>query len=497
MNQKKGGTILSFAAILIKIMVVFTYIPFVLDKIGKDNYGLFSIIGSIIAYIAILDFGINDSTLRFFVSYRKEKSEKIKLQILGSVSAIYLILTGLVIIVSGIIYFCLPLLFSNAFSVQEMIFLKQMYLISIVSIAFTIFFNPTGAIINAYEKFIILKFADILVFVSTTITIVIFLNFNYNVVMMVFVASFYNIVNVLFKFFYVRTKIQISYPTYKPSKELVKKIALYAGPIFIVIIVEQIYWKLDNIIIGSMLGTTMVTFYAMGIVFQKYILSFSTAISRIMTPDLIKKIDANYSLVKLTANYIKTSRIQLIVVLAIVLNLIYWGEPFLRIWLGEEYTVSYYVLVLVMIPFSVEIIGNLRNTFLQVYGYYWHRAIIILIVSILNIGLTVFLIESYGIVGAAGSTCISLFLGYVATNFILWKKIGIDIYAFFREVWIKVLPVIGVTFLLFLFLNKTYVITNWIELILHAAITSFIYLVAIWLFYLSKEEKNLFVKQKL
>mgnify|MGYP006111020587 FL=1 len=138
MDQKKVGTILSFAAILIKIIVVFTYIPFVLDKIGKDNYGLFSVIGSIIAYIAILDFGINDSTLRFFVSYRKEKSEEKKIQILGSVSTIYLILTGLVIIVSGIIYFCLPLLFSNTFSVQEMIFLKQMYLISIVSHMFLV-----------------------------------------------------------------------------------------------------------------------------------------------------------------------------------------------------------------------------------------------------------------------------------------------------------------------------------------------------------------------
>ena len=296
MNQKKGGTILSFAAIFIKILVTFTYIPFVLDKIGKENYGLFSVIGAIIAYIAILDFGINDSTLRFFVRYRKEESEEQKKQILGSVSTIYLVLTGLVLLVSCIVYFCLPFLFSDTFSIQEMIVFKQMYLISIVSVVFTIFFNPTGAIINAYEKFIILKFADILVFIATTITIVIFLNFNYNVVMMVFVASFYNIANVLFKFFYVRTKIKIAYPTYKPSKGLVKKITLYAGPIFIVIVVEQIYWKLDNIIIGAMLGTTMVTYYAMGIVFQKYILSFSTAISRIMTPDLIKKIDGNYSL---------------------------------------------------------------------------------------------------------------------------------------------------------------------------------------------------------
>ena len=188
MNQKKGGTILSFAAIFLKILVTFIYVPFVLDKIGKDSYGLFSIIGSIIAYIAILDFGINDSTLRFFISYRKEKSLDQKRQILGSVSKIYSGLLIIVLLVSTIVYFYLPILFSNTFSNQEMIDLKEMYLISIISIAFTIFFNPIGAIMNAYEKFIILKFTDILVFTFTTITIIVFLNFNYGVVMMVGVA---------------------------------------------------------------------------------------------------------------------------------------------------------------------------------------------------------------------------------------------------------------------------------------------------------------------
>lgn len=488
MGQKKAGTILSFFNIFFKILVTFTYIPFVLEKIGKENYGLFSIVGAIIAYIAILDFGINDSTLRFFVRYRKEDSEIEKNKILGSVSTIYFILTLLVVLVSVVIYFFLPLLFPD-FSEQQMFAFKQMYLLSIVSVVFTIFFNPTGAIINAYEKFILLKLGDILVFAATTVTVVVFLYNGFGVVMMVAIASFYNVSNILFKFFYVRSKIKIAYPTYSPSKEHVKKIALYAGPIFIVIIVEQIYWKLDNIIIGSMLGATMVTLYVMGIVFQKYILSFSTAISRIMTPDVIKKIDANYSKVQLTENYIKVSRIQLMVVLLIVLNLAMWGKSFLNIWLGSDYLISYSVLILVMVPFSIEIIGNLRNTFLQVYGYYWHRAIIIFIISIINIGLTVLLIQEYGITGAAASTCLSLFLGYGFTNFFLWKKTGINVKLFFKKVWLESLPIIAITFFTFLVLNSIFEVENWIHLIIVVSITSLIYLGAIWFFYITEEEK--------
>ena len=494
MNQKKTGTILSFLNIFLKIGTTFFYIPFVLEEIGNNNYGLFSIVGSIIAYIAILDFGINDSTLRFFVKYRVEKLETEKMKILGSISSIYAGIAMLIAIVSIAVYFSLNLIFSNSLSVQELILLKQMYAIAVISIFFTILFNPTGAIINAYEKFIILKLSDIIVFMLTTITIVCFLYFDYGVIEMVIISSVYNICNVLFKFLYVRVKLKIKYPTYKPSKKLIKEIALYSGPIFIVIIVETVYWKLDNIIIGSMLGPAMVTFYAMGIVFQKYILSFSTAISRIMTPDLIKKIDTNYSLIKLTDNYIKTSRIQLIVVLIIVLNLVFWGKPFLKIWLGEEYTISYYVLLLIMIPFSLEIIGNLRNVFLQVYGFYWYRAGIILIISVINIGLTIVLTGDFGIIGAAASTCFSLFLGYGITNYLLWKKVGVKISSFFNQVWFKALPIIGLTVLIAVLLSKIIDVDNWLSLALVVICTSSVYAFALWILYLNLKEKEILNK---
>ncbi|PIQ19104.1 MAG: hypothetical protein COW66_02860 [Flavobacteriaceae bacterium CG18_big_fil_WC_8_21_14_2_50_34_36] len=493
MSEKKIGAILSFIIIFLKIGITFLYIPFVLDKIGKDSYGLFAIVSSVIAYIAILDFGINDSTLRYFVKYRKESSEKIKINILGSVSSIYSIIGILVVIASVIVYFCIELLFSNTFSIQELILFKKMYVISAVSIFFTVFFNPVGAILNAYEKFIVLKVTDILVFIATTITIVFFLNTGYGVVEMVLISAIFNIGSIIFKYSYVISKYKIRYPTYKPSKIYLKEIVLYAGPIFIVVIIEQIYWKLDNIIIGATIGATMVTYYAMGIVFQKYILSFATAISRIMTPDLIKSIDLNNSINSLTNNYIKTSRIQLIVVLLIILNLIFWGKSFLIIWIGEEYIISYYVLLLIMIPFSLEIIGNLRNTFLQVYGYYWQRAIVILFVSLLNVVLTIILVKKFGVIGAAASTCLGLFLGYGITNYILWKKVGIDIKKFFKEVWLKSLMPIIITAFVWYVTSLFIQVDSWFKLILAVGITSIVYVITMGFLYLTALEKATFI----
>jgi O-antigen/teichoic acid export membrane protein len=264
---------------------------------------------------------------------------------------------------------------------------------------------------------------------------------------------------------------------------------LYSLPILTVVIVEQIYWKLDNIIIGSLLGPSLVTLFAMGVVFQKYILSFSTAISRIMSPGLIKNIDLNQSMLVLTKSYIKTSRIQLIVVLLIMLNLIVFGDVFFQLWLGKEYRISFTIFLIVMIPFSIEIIGNLRNTFLQVFGFYWYRAAIILVISILNIFSTIILLNKYGIEGAAWSTSISLVLGYTVTNYLMHKKIKMSLKPFFEQVWLKALPSIILVLGLGFTIKTIISINNWVDFSLSITLTSTIYLVSLYFFYLEKHEK--------
>jgi O-antigen/teichoic acid export membrane protein len=490
MDQRKTGMALSFLSIFLKIGVTFVYIPFVLSSIGKEDYGLFSIIGSIVAYLTVLDFGINDSTLRYFVKFRNESSSNKKKSILGSVSCIYTGVSLLVLAASTGIYFGLDSLFSDALTPEEIPLLKKMFLLAGANVFITLFFNPIGAILNAYEKFVFLKATDIAVFLLSTITIVVFLLNDYGVLTIVIITSTYNVLNILFRALYVRVKLKIAFPVYYSNPVTTRKIIIYAGPIFIVVIVEQIYWKLDNIIIGALLSSSMVTFYAMGVVFQKYVLSFSTAISRIITPSLIQQIDKQSSKELLTNTYIKVSRLQLIVVLGIILNLVCWGHTFLIIWLGPEYDISFYILVLTMVPFSVEIIGNLRNTLLQVYEYYWYRAGIIFGISLLNVLFTLILVQKYGIIAAATSTSVSLILGYILTNYLLWDKVGINVKLFLIRVWFYslklIVPVGGFALLLQYFITPK----GWLSLALVVGATFAVYACFVWFLYLTVQEKT-------
>lgn len=494
-REKKIAGILSFFSIGLKILSTLFYIPFVLGKIGEREYGLFNIIGSVIAYITIIDFGINDSTLRYFVKYKIEKSTKIKNQILGSISSVYILIIVIAILVSVIVYLLLENLFGSNISYGELIRLKQMFVLASVSIIVTLGTNPLGAALNAYEKFIFLKLGDIIVFTLTTILIVLFLFYGYGIVTMVGISAALNIIYQLVKFILVRVKLGILFPYFNCDRKIVKEIVLYASPVFVVIFVEQIYWKLDNLIIGSIIGPAFVTFYSMGVVFQKYILSFSTAISRLMAPSIIMSIDLNSNINELTKKYIRISRIQAVIVTLICLNLVLWGKTFIELWLGESFNISFYVMVVVLIPFSFDIVGNLRNTFLQVNGLYWERAKVLLIVAILNIVLTLFLINYYGIIGAAASTSFAILIGNLWTNFLLHNKVGINYLTFFKSTWLQLFYAVIITVSTGITLNYMNIFSDWLSLIFNVLITSLFYLIAVYFLYLNAEEKNIFIKQ--
>ena len=398
-------------------------------------------------------------------------------------------------IVGTVLFFRLDSFLSASFTDYELYLLKYIYFIAFASIVITISFNPITAILIANEKFVLVKGIEIAAYLITIGATAIYLMLGYNVIAVVAISAIVNTTGIIIKIWYVFRRLQIPFRLKDYSRFYLKELFIYALPIFVVVLVEQIYWKLDNIIIGSKLGPKFVAYYAIGIFFQKYILSFSTAISRVMIPKLILQIDEESDSKEITNILITISRFQLIIVLLIISGLILFGKEFIILWLGEDYEISFYVMLCVLIPFSVEIVGNIRNTIMQVKGLYWYRSVLILIIALTNAGFTVTFVEEYGIVAAGLFTGIALFLGYIGMHMIMQWKINIRFVEFFLPVWSKALIIIAICTLIAQFLNY-YTDYSWLTFLCKIFVFVIAYGVSMWFIYLNNEEKDVFVKIK-
>ena len=55
MNQRKAGAFLSYINIGIQTLLGFVYVPLLLYYMGKSQYGLYQLMGSLIAYFGVMD----------------------------------------------------------------------------------------------------------------------------------------------------------------------------------------------------------------------------------------------------------------------------------------------------------------------------------------------------------------------------------------------------------------------------------------------------------
>ena len=70
-NQLKAGAFLSYVSIGLNNIVGLLYTPFMLRMMGQSEYGLYSLVASVVAYLTVLDLGFGNAIGQNFV--QKEK----------------------------------------------------------------------------------------------------------------------------------------------------------------------------------------------------------------------------------------------------------------------------------------------------------------------------------------------------------------------------------------------------------------------------------------
>ncbi len=64
-NQLKSGVLLSYVSMFIMIIINIIYIPIMIRLLGQSDYGLYSLIGSVVGYLSILDMGMGNAIVRY------------------------------------------------------------------------------------------------------------------------------------------------------------------------------------------------------------------------------------------------------------------------------------------------------------------------------------------------------------------------------------------------------------------------------------------------
>ena len=442
MSQKVKAAMISYLGILVNIVVALMFTPFLVSSLGKGGYGLLSIVIAFMAYLNMLDFGLNDSLLRYFVLHRQDREATNGF--FGRMLGVYVLIGGLILLLGQGLSAAFPIIFSASMSPHEIATLSQMIQIMSVGAAVIISLNPVSSLIYAHERFVFMRSIEMLVSLGTTVVMVIFLMRGYGPISVAIITASGKVVQASLGILYAVLVLKVRIRILRPDWIELRKVGVYAAPIFISVLAAQAFWKLDNIFIAAIFGASSVAVYAIGVTFNKYFQTFATAISRLVTPDVIRRIDAGADAHTLTELMVRISRVQALALLLVLGGLIVFGQRFLTLWLGADFAISYWVMLAVLCPFALELIGNARNIILQVKGLYWLKSAITGLMAGLNIPLTIWLLHLWGVVGAAISTGIAVVIGYVLIAVLLKVRVGLSMWHYWRETARRILLVFAV-----------------------------------------------------
>src|SRR5699024_11208766 len=129
MNQRKAGAILSYIFTITNAIVGFIYIPLIIYYLGKDEYGLYQLMGSVLVYLGLFDFGLGKTVTRYYSKYIALNDDKKKENLLGISTIIFSILSIILLLFGSVFYFYLDNVFGKSLSDTELATAKKMYIV--------------------------------------------------------------------------------------------------------------------------------------------------------------------------------------------------------------------------------------------------------------------------------------------------------------------------------------------------------------------------------
>lgn len=497
-SEIKSGAFIGYINMFANILSTLIYTPIMLRLMGNQEYGLYSLVSSVIAYLSVLDMGFGNAMIKFISSSKARNDKQEEKKINGLFLFLYSII-GIITIIIGIILFKNVNVIFSALTDAEIVKAKTIMLILVFTVAISFPLSIFDSYVMACEKFKFLKVLNVIKTVSIPLTMLPLLIWGYKSITMVIVTSLYNILYHICTMIccFKKLHMRIHFSLKEFDKSLFKDIFAYSFFIFLGLIVDTVFNNTDQIILGSVCGTVAVSIYAVATKFTTMNMNFSTTISGLFLPKITKMLEDEDSDKKISDLFIKVSRIQMYLMMLILSGFIVFGRQFLDLWVGSEYKNTYYIILLLIGPAIIPLTQNIGISVIQAKNKHQFRAIMYIIIAVLNIAISIPLAKIYGEIGTAIGTAIANLLGQIISmNIFYWKKVNLDIpryWKFFISYGAKVFAISVINMIIIRNIQF-----NWINLIGYIIIYAIQYVI-ITFTSMNEEEKEIFssIKNKL
>jgi len=422
LNILARGVSLNWVALSLSVLVSFFLSPFVIHKLGNIAYGVWTLAGSLISYMGLLDLGLRGAITRFVSRYHSAGRHSEASQAV-STALWFRLGVGFIVIVISVV---LSQVASSIFRIPSTLVTAAQWAIIAtgMSLAVTLTGGLFAGVLAGLHRFDQLSGTTIGQVLLRTSGVVYLLQSGHGIVALAIWEFTTVLIGNSFLFaLCFRQYPQLHISLHSPDRETMRSLWSYSFYAFIINLCIQIVYYTDNLVVGKFVSVEAVTFFAVGGGLIEYLRQLVSSLTTTFTP-LASSFDSQGRQDQLQQLLIQGTRIALILALPVEAALMFRGPSFIGLWIGQQYVgISGKVLQILLLA-QVFAIANYTSAGVA-YGLNKHRPVARWAAgeAIANLALSILLVRRIGILGAAWGTVIPSLL----INLLLWPKYACQI----------------------------------------------------------------------
>lgn len=418
-----------YAASLIAVAVGVT--PVLVRTLGKTEFGIWILVGSLALYLELLEFGFGGATVKKIAQLDAVGTRQ-ELRRAVATSFWILAVPGLLALIAGIV---ISIFFSSIFSIPPELETAALIVCLLITfdLALSIPSDTFGGVLIGLQRYDLLNTTLIVVVLAQAASWVIVLALGGGLIELAIVTVAIALLGQVSR--YLLARRLVGGPILSPrlfQRRLVRPLAGMSVWFSLSEIATVVTIRLDPIVVGVVVGVPEAAVYAVG---QKLALACTQLVSPLADGffPLSSELDARGDRPRLRGAILTGTRISVALAIPIALTIAILADPAIEAWVGTGYEEAGLVVVLLAANAALAMLTGVGIRMLMGSGNFRYPSLALVAEASVNLGLSIALGLKYGIVGVALGSLIStalvhvvLAMPYIARTFglSLWGWIG-------------------------------------------------------------------------
>jgi O-antigen/teichoic acid export membrane protein len=433
------NVLFNWFGVISNLAVSFFLMPFIIHRLGNVAYGVWVLAVGVMAYLGLLDLGMQSAVLRFVSKGHTQNDHQGASEAISAALWVRLQISALILLLSAGLAAVFPLIFNKVPTELARDAREAVFLIGVTT-AITMSVGVVAGVLSALNRYDLQNYLTAVQTAVRVIGVVAVLRRGHGIVAIAVCELIAVLIyNSLLVWVAHRLYPQLQILLNKPKRETLKRIWTYSSYAFLTTIAIQLIYQTDTIVVGKAVSIAAVTYYAIAGSICSYTMQAISSMGTTFVP-AASTYEAAGDSNSLLMLYRNGTRATLAVSLPILITLMVRGRSFIGLWMGPQYSHSSGTVLVILCSALLFAFAN-RTAQAIAFGVEKHKMSAIWSIGegVTNLALSIVLGRRYGLYGVAIGTMVPSLI----VHLLLWpsyisKLVGLSYSEVVWKVWAPV-----------------------------------------------------------